>query len=451
MYFAITLFAFLGVMLTVRMLKFAGLVINRGVEFQQIATVFLALIPTFLEIAIPLATLLGIMLAIARLSGDSEIIVMRAAGISVYQLLAPVILFGALTALVTFGIVIFLRPLGFTLLNTTLFEIARTKSTANLDPGVFNDLGKMTLYAEEIDPVVGKLSNIVIDDRRDSSIRKVVFSRAGHIVSDEETRSIGMFLEDGEIHETNAVGQYGLTRFKQNTLEMDSDELHDADSMHRGRSPREMSLPELSVFLRRLKRAMNLNKGLAIEELESRTKFSIESLPIARTQGGSLLSASAGAKPQAAASIAGPLDDPLLTETRNSLRRQYVRAKIERGMRFSMPFASFVLALIALPLGIQPPRAQKTWGPALSVLLGVGVFVLYYAVLSLGSALAEGGKLAPEAAVWLPNLVAVLIAVYCIKHTASERWQSVAHGIEIWYSRVQLAFKARFSLASTSK
>ena len=85
-YFGISLFAFTALLLTLRMLKFASLIINKGVEFSQIASVFIAIIPTFLEIAIPLSVLLGVMLAFARLSGDSEIVVMRASGISLYQI-----------------------------------------------------------------------------------------------------------------------------------------------------------------------------------------------------------------------------------------------------------------------------------------------------------------------------------------------------------------------------
>ena len=174
LYFGITLFAFTGVLLTVRMLRFASLVINRGVEFSQIISVFLALIPTFLEIAIPLATLLGVMLAIARLSGDSEIVVLRSAGISIYQLVLPVLLFGLFCASCSLFISLHLRPYGFKVLQDTLFEIARTKSTASLTPGIFNTLGKMTLYADQIDPHSGQLVRVLIDDRRAGDARKIV-------------------------------------------------------------------------------------------------------------------------------------------------------------------------------------------------------------------------------------------------------------------------------------
>ena len=66
-FFAISLLTFTGLLLTIRMLRLTSLIVNRGVEIGQIATVFLAIIPTFLEIALPMSTLLGVMLAFARL------------------------------------------------------------------------------------------------------------------------------------------------------------------------------------------------------------------------------------------------------------------------------------------------------------------------------------------------------------------------------------------------
>ena len=80
---------------------------------HQIATVFVAIIPAFLELAIPLATLLGIMLAFARLSGDSEIVVIRASGISLGQLIKPVVIFGLFASLLTLWVSFEHRPWGY--------------------------------------------------------------------------------------------------------------------------------------------------------------------------------------------------------------------------------------------------------------------------------------------------------------------------------------------------
>ena len=140
-FFSVSILALIGLLLTLRMLRFAALIVNRGVELSEIATIFIAVVPTFLEIAIPMATLLGVMLAFARFSGDSEIIVIRASGISLFQLVKPVLIFATLVGLGTVFISTTLRPWGFRELSKGLFEIARSKSTSGLSEGIFNKLG----------------------------------------------------------------------------------------------------------------------------------------------------------------------------------------------------------------------------------------------------------------------------------------------------------------------
>ena len=179
-YFLIALSAFTAVLLTIRMLRFATLIVDKGVEFSQIGLVFVAIIPTFLEIAIPLSALLGVMLAFARLSGDSEIVVMRASGISLYQLVVPVILFGLCTLALAFSVSFYLKPKGYQLLSDTLFEIARSKTTSGLEEGIFNRLNVITLYAEKIDDTTGGLSRVVLDDRRDLASRRIVLASSVH-------------------------------------------------------------------------------------------------------------------------------------------------------------------------------------------------------------------------------------------------------------------------------
>jgi lipopolysaccharide export LptBFGC system permease protein LptF len=95
-----------------------------------------------------------------------------------------------------------------------------------------------------------------------------------------------------------------------------------------------------------------------------------------------------------------------------------------------MPFAAFLLALIAMPLGIQPPRMQRAWGASLSIAIAMIVFILYYAFISIGVALAESGSIHPLIALWMPNLVIAVFTFYLLKQMGSERWQSIAEGVE---------------------
>ncbi len=182
LFFLASLLAFTAVLLTVRMLRFTSLIVNKGVFFSQIAEVFLSIIPSFLEVSVPMAALLGVLLAFARFSSDSEIVVIRSSGISLYQLLLPVTAFALIVFSVSLLVSNFLRPWGNANLNRVLFEIARSKSTAGLDSGIFNKLGNVSIYAEQIDHYKGKLEKVLFDDRRDLNARRIFWQKMGKSV-----------------------------------------------------------------------------------------------------------------------------------------------------------------------------------------------------------------------------------------------------------------------------
>jgi lipopolysaccharide export system permease protein len=407
--FALSLFAFIGILLTLRMLRFASLIVNRGVEFSQIGSVFLAVIPTFLEIALPLSVLLGVMLAIGRLSGDSEVIVMRGSGISIFSLATPIIGFGLVVTLITYLIAFFVTPLSHRHVSKTLLEIARNQSIAGLEAGVFNELGKLTLYTEEIDYSTGQLGHVLVKDSRDSEGEKVISADRGLIRSESNDQRIVITLRDGYIHEK--IGdKYSLTEFVTNNVSVSAEELFDPNTQKRGLKTKEMSIGEIDRALLRYsnlyQQRLNLEDDQAIKIPADLFYLQPEDL------------------------------------TERSLRRKIGRLKTERARRAAMPFAPLLLALVALPLGIQVPRTQRTWGAGLAACLAMLVFLIYFAIFSIGVSLSEGGAVPPVIALWLPNLVLLIFGVWTLKKVGSESWHSLPHGFELLIERIA-GIKAR--------
>ena len=82
-------------------------------------------------------------------------------------------------------------------------------------------------------------------------------------------------------------------------------------------------------------------------------------------------------------------------------------ARIEFHRRLAIPFASLVLALVAIPLGLSSRKGGKSMGVVLTLLL---VFS-YYLLFVFGISLARQGRLSPGAGVWLPDLVFLVLGV----------------------------------------
>lgn len=383
MFFGISLLTFTGLLLTLRMLRLTSLIVNRGVGLDQIATVFVAIIPTFLEIALPMSTLLGVMLAFARLCGDSEMVVVKASGIGIASFLKPISAFAIAVLLASLLVSCVLRPWGFETLSTALFDIARSKSTSGLTEGVFNKLGDITLYAEKIDYMTGEMQRVLVDDKRDSSQRKVVLAKRGRIVADKEAQTISLLLADGVAHESHD-GKYTRTAFTSNSLSVNPAEFKDEHK--KGLSARELATIRLRSVIREYKMLLRASDAPQIEAFGETLK-------------------------------------------RAELQKKFRRAKVEYGQRFSLPCASFIMAFIGLAIGIMSPRTQRSWGAGFAATLGLIVFMCYYGIFSVGLALADSGKIHVGVALWLPNILASIIAALLVYKITTEQWQSVSEGI----------------------
>src|SRR2546427_10446330 len=106
--FGIGVFTF--ILLIARMLKLVELVVNRGVSPLEIGKLFAYILPTFLEVTVPMALLLAVLLAVGRLSADSEIVALRSSGISLYQMMVPIAFFIFLAYLLNTALAIYARP-----------------------------------------------------------------------------------------------------------------------------------------------------------------------------------------------------------------------------------------------------------------------------------------------------------------------------------------------------
>ncbi len=96
------------------------------------------------------------------------------------------------------------------------------------------------------------------------------------------------------------------------------------------------------------------------------------------------------------------------------LKRQYLPVAVyetEMYQRFTIPMASVLFAMIGAPLGIQPQRTSSSLGLGLSVV----IIFLYYTIMTLATALGQGGTIHPMLAAWIPNLICLGMGLYLMK------------------------------------
>jgi len=244
--FLLGLLAFTSVLLIGRILRLIELVVTRGVPILQILKLFSLILPTFLEMTVPMAFLLAILLGLGRMSNDQELLAMKASGISAAQILWPVAALASVIALITFFLTMFARPVANFALKKELYNIAKNRVGTALKEKVFNDdFPKILIYVEEIVPPGNTAQGVLIVDKRDPTREDIILGKVARISTEEETNSLGLRLFDGSIYERekNRPG-FSQTRFDIYDFKLDLDDLI-GPIQQKESGPKEMTVSEL--------------------------------------------------------------------------------------------------------------------------------------------------------------------------------------------------------------
>src|SRR6476659_296425 len=87
-------FSFYTFIILMRQLfDFAGMIIKRSLPASTVINLLVLSLPHIVVLTVPMSLLFGILISIGRLSADSEIIAMRALGISTRTIYRPVFVF----------------------------------------------------------------------------------------------------------------------------------------------------------------------------------------------------------------------------------------------------------------------------------------------------------------------------------------------------------------------
>lgn len=271
--FFVGLLAFTFILLIGRMIKLIELVVTRGIPLLQIAKLFSLILPTFLEMTVPMAFLLAILLGLGRMSNDQELLAMKASGVSPTQILWPTMMIALVIALATFAFTLFARPAANFALKKELYNIAKSRIGTALKEKVFNDdFPKILIYVEEIVPPGNTAQGVLIVDNRDKSREDIILGKVARITTDEETNSLGLRLFDGSIYEREKTrAGFSQTRFNIYDFKLDLDELV-GPVRQRESGPKEMPLTDLLKAIT-AKQSRGANTSSERMELHQRISF----------------------------------------------------------------------------------------------------------------------------------------------------------------------------------
>jgi lipopolysaccharide export system permease protein len=199
--FFMSIFVLTFVLLMGRMLQVMDLVVNKGMQVSDVVKLILYLIPSFLVFTIPISFLIALLIGMVRLSSYSEIVILKASGVSLYQMLSPVAVVAIATFLLTAATSFIFVPLGNIALKNHLFQLAQKKASAGIKERVFNDdFRGLLLYTDHVDIHGNYMNNILISDQRITQDPNTIVARRAYLLANPQALKVTLRLEDGSIH-----------------------------------------------------------------------------------------------------------------------------------------------------------------------------------------------------------------------------------------------------------
>lgn len=201
-------------------LPMLDLVINRGQSALTFIYLVVLALPSFLMVILPIAFFFGTLLALQRLSSDSELTVMGACGFSVRQLAVPVLLAAAITMALTYSCALYLMPAGQSALADKVVDIRADIGAALLNEGEFNPLAKgLTVFVRQMSSD-GQITGILVHDSRVPDKPITWLAQKGVLA--QTPAGTRLILMDAKVEQSAAHGsQLSIVSFARDTLNLD--------------------------------------------------------------------------------------------------------------------------------------------------------------------------------------------------------------------------------------
>ena len=323
--------------------------VSRGADLPTVVRAFAYLLPSIFSVTIPMAFLLGVLLAFGRLASDSEIVAMRASGVSPARLLRPVLGLSLVASLLTFYVFAVLGPASNQAYREILFSLIVSRARTEMKPRVFTDdlVPGMVLYVSDIPASTGEWRNLFVHDTRVAGKPRLILARSGQLVIDKARKSVGLELREGIMHSFDPAdpgGGYVWESFRSGYFPLPFAELFPTIPLAKG--DREMTMGELK------------DRSAALQKAgKKRIEW-------------------------------GPYD-------------------VEYHKKLAIPAACVVFGLLGLGLSLGSKKEARSAAFGLSI----AVIFVYYVIIRLGEQAGDTGLMPPIVAMWGANVILTVVAV----------------------------------------
>lgn len=214
--------AMAGVIWLTQSLRFVDLILNRGLPAHTFFYLAILILPMVMSILLPVAMFIAVIFTYSKMTMDSELIVLRACGMSQGTLARPAISMAVLVALICYAVNLFFMPLAYREFKDLQFSIRNDYSSVLLQEGTFNNVVEgVTVYVRERKSD-GELLGILVHDERIPDKPVTMMAERGALVHTPNGPRVVMANGNRQAIEKGREQQLSILYFDQYTLDFDT-------------------------------------------------------------------------------------------------------------------------------------------------------------------------------------------------------------------------------------
>lgn len=384
------------------------LIVQNDVPVFQALEIFVYLLPFNIAFIFPMSVLMGTIMGFGRLSGDNEIVSMRAVGFSHIRIYKPVFILGFMAFICAFlfnNFVMTESNYRYRALINYMINISPSIAVSEYQFSKIPDIG-VSITAEKI--TSSNMYNVVIYDGESGENTKIITAKTGmwknNVVN---SRLVTLELQDGIAQEL-----FGNGTFSNDFNIFDKLDINILRNTQTKVGGHERGLREQSMFA--IAKTIQENRSIATKEInQTVSNMTLEAYNVENNT-----SNNEDTKITPILAMEKFSADYLETNKseieiiKKDILNQYLskRYYIEITKYISIPAACLFMVLIGAPLGIIGKRAGRGMGFGISVL----IVVIYYFVITGVEILGQGDSVHPLLVMWLPNILLFVVGAFLI-------------------------------------
>lgn len=439
--------------------KYVDELVGKGLEMNVLFQFFYYSALSLIPMSMPLAILLAALITFGNFGERYELLAMKAAGISLLEIMRPLIVFVVILSCASFFFQNVVGPQAQAKLYTMLWSMKEKSPELDIPEGVFYDeIDGYNLYVKKKDRKTGMLYDVTIYELSNGfENARIISADSGRLEMTADKKHLYLYLYDGHLFEnlksqnTNAKNiPYRRESFreKQTLIEFDSNfNMRDANFMSNQSNSKNLkmlqtSIDSMTVMSDSIGRKYYTDAKSGVfriaSDLSKQDTAKIEAADIGSYNVDSLFNRSTLAQKQKIISSAVSRTENQQSDwnfkslTIGTNDQNIRKHRTEWHQKFTLSLSCLFFFFIGAPLG----AIIRKGGLGMPVVMSVLIFIIYYVINNMGYKMARDGKWIMFMGMWLSSAILAPLGVFLTYKSNRDSVVLNADAYVNWFKRV---------------